>query len=369
MTIEDLALLFVRGLGSRGIVQLLDAVGSAEELFSLSLGDLVGRLGVRKEVAEQIASKECFRDAEREVSYCRRYNIRIIAAQDAEYPQLLREAGDRPHVLFVQGNVDALSMRTLSMVGTRDASSSGLYVVDKLVGGLCEKLDDLCVVSGLAYGIDAACHRAALTHGATTVAVVASPLPEVTPAPHRALADDILRSGGALVSELHSQTKQNGKMFISRNRIIAALSMGTLVVESPLSGGSLATADIADSYYRTVMAVPGRITDSSSMGSNNLIRCGKARMVLTAKDIMEDMDWTPTKRSDVAEGGDTLAALEALTPQQRQVLDAVSSSVATDWAQLQRATGLSIGELSMVVIELEMQGLIRALPGQRYEKI
>ena len=205
-------------------------------------------------------------------------------------------------------------------------------------------------------------------HGATTVAVVASILPEVTPAPHRSLADEILRSGGAIVSELHSQSKQNGKMFISRNRIIAALSMGTLVVESPISGGSLATADIADGYYRTVMAVPGRITDSASMGSNNLIRSGKARMVLTVNDIIEDMGWT-SREVERAKTLEVEVSQEGVTPQQRLVLDAIASSDVVNWAELQHATGLSIGELSMVTLELEMSGLIRALPGQRYEKI
>lgn len=369
MTIEDLAILFVRGLGSRGITQLLDTLGSVEELFRVPMGELVGHYGLRRDVAEQIASKVCFKDAEREVAYCRRHDIRIISASDDDYPALLREIEDRPHVLFVQGDVGALSKRMLTMVGTREASSSGLYVVDKLVEGLCSQLDDLCIVSGLAYGIDSASHRAAITHGATTVAVVANTLPEVSPAQHRALADDILRHGGAIVSELHSQTKQNGRMFISRNRIIAALSMGTVVVESPISGGSLATADIADGYYRTVMAVPGRITDVSSMGSNNLIRSGKARMVLTANDIMDDMDWKPNRQKKPLSEETVDVSLESLTPPQRAVLDAMSKIATIDWVQLQQDTGLTVGELSMVVIELEMQGLIRALPGRRYERI
>ncbi len=360
--------MYIRGLGSRGIAQLLDAVGDAETLFGISAGELTERYGVRGDVAMQIASKESFRDAEREIAYCRKHDIRIIAAQDSDYPQLLRETPDRPHVLFVQGNVEALSQRTLSVVGTREMSPSGLHVVERLVGGLCDSVDDLCIVSGLAYGIDAASHRAALSHGATTVAVVASILPEVTPAPHRALADEILRSGGAIVSELHSQSKQNGKMFISRNRIIAALSMGTLVVESPISGGSLATADIADGYYRTVMAVPGRITDSASMGSNNLIRSGKARMVLTVNDIIEDMGWASCE-VERAKTLEVEVSQEGVTPQQRLVLDAIASSDVVNWAELQHTTGLSIGELSMVTLELEMSGLIRALPGQRYEKI
>lgn len=369
MTIEDLALLFVRGLGSRGIVQLLDAAGSAEELFRMSVGDLVRGYGLREDVAEQIARRETFRDAEREVAYCRKHNICAIAASDDDYPALLREADDRPHVLFVQGNVEALSMRTLTMVGTREATSSGLHVVDRLVSGLCDKLGDLCIVSGLAYGIDAASHRAALTYGAKSVAVVANVLPEVSPSQHRALADEILRSGGALVSELHSQSKQNGRMFISRNRIIAALSMGTLVVESGVSGGALATADMADGYYRTVMAVPGRITDSASMGCNNLIRSGKARMVLTPNDILEDLDWKPNIKVAAATEEESDERIEALSPQQRAVLEAMASGDTINWSQLHESTGLSIGELSMVTFELEMQGLIRALPGQRYEKI
>jgi DNA processing protein len=157
-------------------------------------------------------------------------------------------------------------------------------------------------------------------------------------------------------------------MFISRNRIIAALSMGTLVVESPISGGSLATADIADGYYRTVMAVPGRITDSASMGSNNLIRSGKARMVLTVNDIIEDMGWK-SREVERAKTLEVEVSQEGITPQQRLVLDAIASSDVVNWAELQHATGLSIGELSMVTLELEMSGLIRALPGQRYEKI
>lgn len=369
MTIEDLALLFIRGLGSRGIVQLLDAVGSAEELFRMSVGELMGRFGLREDVARQIAHHDTFRDAEREIAYCRKNKICAIAASDPDYPMLLREIDDRPHVLFVEGNVEALSMRTLSIVGTREATSSGLHVVDKLVGGLCDKLGDLCVVSGLAYGIDAASHRAALTYGAKTVAVVANTLPEVSPSQHRALADDILRSGGALVSESHSQTKQNGRMFISRNRIIAALSMGTLVVESGASGGALATADLADGYYRTVMAVPGRVTDSASMGCNNLIRSGKARMIITPDDILEDLDWTPNIKAAALSEEARDECVEALSPQQKAVLDAMANGDAVNWSQLQQTTGLSIGELSMVTLELEMQGLIRALPGQRYEKI
>ena len=216
MVIEDLALLFIRGLGSRGIVHLIEHFGSAEAIFRAPLNTLINETKLRKDVAERIVAKEGMHDAEREIEYCRKNQIIAIAATDDDYPEALRETSDRPHVLFVKGNLKALHMRTLSMVGTREATPSGILAVDKIVGGLATQISDLCIVSGLAYGIDSACHRSALTHNATTVAVVADTLPNVSPAPNRNLADEILRQGGALVSELHSQSKQNGQLFIAR---------------------------------------------------------------------------------------------------------------------------------------------------------
>ena len=366
MVIEDLALLFIRGLGSRGIVHLIEHFGSAEAIFRAPLNTLINETKLRKDVAERIVAKEGMHDAEREIEYCRKNQIIAIAATDDDYPEALRETSDRPHVLFVKGNLKALHMRTLSMVGTREATPSGILAVDKIVGGLATQISDLCIVSGLAYGIDSACHRSALTHNATTVAVVADTLPNVSPAPNRNLADEILRQGGALVSELHSQSKQNGQLFIARNRIIAALSMGTIVVESPASGGSLATADIADSYGRTVMAIPGRATDTQSFGSNNLIRCGKARLILTANDVIEDMGWDITQPvEEVCEA----SPLDNLTPNEQLIYKAFDTAATLDWTGIIAETGLTLGELAMALMDMELKGVIRSLPGKRYERI
>lgn len=367
MVIEDLALLFIRGLGSRGIVHLIDHFGSAETIYGATLHTLMNDAGLRKDVAERIVAGEGMREAEQEIRYCQKHNICAIAATDDDYPELMRETSDRPHVIFVKGNINALHQRTLSMVGTREASPSGLHVTDKLIGDLAKQVDDLCIVSGLAYGIDSACHRAALSHGATTIAVVADTLPNVSPAPNRNLAEEILRNGGAIVSELHSQSKQNGQLFIARNRIIAAMSMGTIVVESPASGGSLATAEIADSYNRTVMAIPGRITDSSSFGSNNLIRTGKARMILTANDIIEELGWATSQPA--AEECNNGINLDGLTPSELLIYNAFNSATSLNWAELTAATGLTMGELAMVLMDMELKGYIRCLPGKRYERI
>ena len=367
MVIEDLALLFVRGLGSRGIVHLIDHFGSAEAIYNAPLSALINDAKLRKDVAERIVAREGMQEAKREIEYCRKNQIYPIAATDEEYPEALRETSDRPHVLFARGNIKALNMRTLSMVGTREASPSGIHSADKIIAGLATQIPNLCIISGLAYGIDSACHRSALAHNATTVAVVADILPNVSPAPNRNLADEILRMGGAIVSELHSQTKQNGQLFIARNRIIAGLSMGTLIVESPASGGSLATADIADSYGRTVMALPGRITDTQSFGSNNLIRTGKARMVLTANDVIEDMGWD-TELS-TTEAATEASPLDKLNPTEQIIYKAFDSAVTLNWAELTAQTGLTMGELAMSLMDMELKGVVRCLPGKRYERI
>jgi DNA processing protein len=219
----------------------------------------------------------------------------------------------------------------------------------------------------LAYGIDSACHRSALTHNATTVAVVADTLPNISPAPNRNLADEIIRKGGAIISELHSQSKQNGQLFIARNRIIAGISMGTVIVESPASGGSLATADIADSYGRTVMALPGRITDTQSFGSNNLIRTGKARMALTANDIIEELGWSTEQPT--TEVTAEASPLDNLNPTEQLIYKAFDAAATLDWAALTTATGLTMGELAMALMDLELKGVVRCLPGKRYERI
>ena len=322
MTIEDFALLFTRGIGSRGAAHLIDYFGSAEALFGASRAELIEGAGLRSELAERILAREGMSLAEREIKYCRKHNIRALAATDEEYPSLLRDTPDRPHVLFVCGDVAALRGSMLSVVGTRAMTPHGQHITTSLVGDLATMVDDLVVVSGLAYGVDAAAHRAALAHGVRTVAVVANALPDVTPAAHRSLADDILRNGGAIVSELHSATRQNGTLFLARNRIIAALSAATLVAESPASGGSLATADIADSYHRVVLALPGRASDSASFGSNNLIRTGKARLVLTAADVLEDVGWQCSVPTQSCTESETLQ----LTDAQSRIYDIISST-------------------------------------------
>ena len=207
--IPDIALTLTPGIGPKGAVHLLDVFGSAEAVFSASADELIEKARLRPELARAILQKKAFADAEREVKHCRKHGIEIIASTDAQYPALLRETADYPHVLYVLGSPEALGKTTLTMVGTRRMTPYGQQMADRLIGELADRVADTVIVSGLAFGIDTACHRAALAFGMPTVGIIASALPGITPAQHTAVARDMIEHGGAVVSELHSQTRQN----------------------------------------------------------------------------------------------------------------------------------------------------------------
>jgi len=366
MTIEDIALQMTPGIGVRGAVHLLACFGSAERIFAASEAELTGRAELRPEPARQILRRTGFAAAEKEIRHCRKYGIKAVASTDPDYPALLREIPDYPHVIYVKGDPGTLAARTFSVVGTRDMTPYGQNMCHKLVERLAGRVPRLAIVSGLAFGIDATAHRAALASDVPTVAVLPCPLPDVMPAQHRALARDILDHGGALVTELHSQTRQNGTAYTARNRIIAALSGGCLVIESPDNGGSLLTARFADGYDRVVMALPGRATDRSAAGTNHLIRHRKAQLVLSAEDIIVEMGWD-------LEPGPAVLRLETPTPDltadEAGLLACFPSSDSVSFDRLQTASGFDPGRLTALLLSLELAGLLRQLPGNRYMKL
>lgn len=366
MTIEDIALQLTPGIGVKGAVHLLEQFGDAPSIFAASADELAGRAALRPDPVQQIIRRRGFPAAEKELAYCRRNGIEPIASTDPEYPPLLREIPDYPHVIYVKGDAKILSDRCLSVVGTREATPYGQTVCNRLIEGLAERVPGLTVVSGLAFGIDAAAHRAALATGVPTIAVLANPLPGVTPAQHTDMAREILDRGGALVTELHSQSKQNGNFYLARNRIIAGLSAGCLVVESPDSGGSLVTAHYADAYNRTVMAVPGRATDRASAGTNHLIRNRKAQLVISAGDIVEALMW------DLGENPALLrpkASTPDLTPDEAGLLGCFRTDDPLSVETLGELSGLNPGELATLLVGLELAGAVRQLPGNRYMKL
>lgn len=366
MNINDLALTLEQGVGVKTAAALITEFGSADAVYAAPPAELVRRAGIRHSVAEKLALRENHRLAEREMAYIQRYNISAVASTDRSFPPLMREMTDPPHVIFVRGNVEALHLRCVSMVGTRKISSYGQTMCDRLVRQLGERIPNLCIVSGLAFGIDVHCHRAALRYGVPTVAVVANALPDVTPAQHADIARDIVDRGGAIVSECNTQSRQTGDFYLSRNRIIAALAEGTVVVEAPNKSGALSTADFALGYDRVVMAVPGRATDEVAFGANSLIRNEKASLVMSGEDIIRALAWDIY----VPEIGERpIASATLLTPDAAGLLACFPSGNAMSVDSLIELTALAHNKLAPLLLELEFAGKLQRLPGGTYIKI
>ncbi len=366
MNVNDIALTLEPGIGVKTAAMLISVFGSADALYDAPAAEIVRRTSIREPLAEQLTRKEAHRRAEKELAYVKKHNLTAIASTDREYPPLAREMNDPPHVLYISGNVEALRLRCVSMVGTRGLSTYGQTMCDKLVKQLADRVPDLCIVSGLAFGIDVHCHRAALRYGVPTVAVVANTLPGITPAPHADIARDIVAHGGAIVTECHSGSKQTGDFYLARNRIIAGLSEGTIVVEAPSKSGALSTADFALGYDRTVMAVPGRATDSVAFGSNALIKNQRAAMVCSGEDVIRVLMWDLY----VPEVGERPAApAPALSADAQGLLGCIQGGNAVSVDFLVEMTALDHTSLAPLLLELEFAGKIQRLPGGSYTKI
>ena len=364
MILDDIALTFVPNLGSRGIYHLIDRFGDAESVYAQTEYSLVLSAELRQDIAQSILQRRGYSEAERELRYCEERGITATSATDALYPRLLGEVSDRPHIIYSMGDLEALqSPHILSVVGTRRISSYGESICARIIPELAERYPDMVVVSGLAFGVDAAAHRAALASRVRTVAVLANTLPDITPAQHRNLAKDILDNGGAILTELHSQTKQNGTYYIPRNRIVAGVADGLLVVESPANGGSLSTAKAADAYSRTIMAVPGRITDSRSEGTNHLIKTNVAQLVTSAEDIAIALGWESTEKSAPKIHYEP----RSMTPKERVVFSTLEdNSDGLSLDTIADRAGLAVSETSAILLNMELSGLVRQLPGKRY---
>ncbi|MFI3331854.1 MAG: DNA-processing protein DprA [Rikenellaceae bacterium] len=366
MTHYDIALTMIPRLGVRGVVKLLEVFLTAEKIFHATFAELTHFAELNPVIAKSIVDRVSIEDAQREMAYCMRNNITPIASTDDGYPELLKMIPDYPHVIYVKGNIEALSCRSVSIVGTRRITSYGDRMCHNLVDELSARLPDVSIVSGLAFGVDGSAHRSALHRGITTVAVVACALPGVTPTQHTALAEDIVASGGAILSEYHSQCKQNGNFYIARNRIIAALSPVTVIVESPITGGSMATAGFANSYDRTVMAFPARVGDSSSAGCNMLIRNNQAQLLLSADQLIREMMWDSASAVD-------RPLLEPIASEfslrQRHVMESFTTGDPLTIDRLVEISCCEVNDLTVILMELEMMGAVRMLPGSRYEPL
>lgn len=354
----------IRGMGVELAQRLLDVVDSEKEFFAMSDSDLKSITRSSSKVWERAHRDEMLRKAERELEFVESKNIKVSYFTDADFPQRLLNASDAPVLLYTIGSCDLNAKHVISIVGTRRSTHYGATFCDKLVEGLSLLLDnDLVIVSGLAYGTDINAHRAALKYGIPTVGVQACGLNKIYPANHRNDAAHMVQQGGAVVSDYTSQDVIHSVNFLARNRIIAALSDCTVVVESAVKGGSLVTANIAASYSRDVFTVPGRVNDEFSKGCNRLIMNNQAAAITCAEDLLKAMRWESRL---VPEKAKELELFPQLTKEEQTVVDTLRKQGDLHINDLAGLMALPIYRLMAILVELDTKGVIATLPGCRY---
>ena len=363
---EILALLRLQRIPNIGDVtakRLISACGSPTAVFEDKARNLLKIDGVGKFMLQGLYDHEHIEAAEEEYAYIRSNDISFCSFLDGEYPSYLKHCIDGPILLFRKGAIELEGRRIISVVGTRNNTSYGSAFCEAFIADIAPL--DPVIVSGFAYGIDIAIQRAAIAHGLQTIGCLAHGVNQIYPRAHGKYVRDVEKNGGFL-TEFWSTSKPDRENFLRRNRVIAGMSEATLVVESAEKGGSLVTADIANSYDREVFAVPGRSSDKFSAGCNNLIKQQKAHMLTSAADLVYILGWNVEEKSQkevqqqlFVELDETEKSIYAyLQSNGKQLLDTLALECK-----------LPIFKVSSSLVHMEMKGIIRPLPGKLFEAI
>lgn len=358
-----LTLRLLNGIGDKIARLLINQTGSAVKLFELSkreLSEITNHsLTVLKAFQDRQAALE---RAQIELDFCVKNDIEILHVLDENYPSRLRHCEDAPFLLFKKGVVNLNTSKVIAIVGTRNATNQGKQLVEHLLSELASM--NVLVISGLAHGIDGVAHRSALDNNLDTVAVVAHGLDRIYPSEHRKMAHEMLERGG-WISDYFSGTNPDRGNFPERNRIIAGLSDAVIVVESKRKGGSMITAEIAYSYNRDVFAFPGRPTDPLSEGCNYLIKSKKAVLIDGAEDLCREMNWS----SSQTESPQQTSLLFDLNPEENLVVTLLREQGKLTVDELSIALNMPVHALSVPLLNLELHGILRVLPGKVCEII
>ena len=330
---------------------LMDMHGSAEAAMA-SLPDDGRRLSYER--------------AEKELAFVRKHAISLFVQGSDSYPYRLNECPDAPLLLYGKGNIRPNDGHFLSIVGTRSATDRGKVFTRQLVLDLAANVPNLTIISGLAYGIDVTAHLAALEANIPTLVVLGHGLDRIYPSVHRDIAVRTLKDGG-LLCEYPSGTEPERMNFVARDRIIAGLADAVVVVESREKGGSLITAGMASDYDREIFAVPGRSTDEQSLGCNRLIQKNAAHLLLSAEDIIREMQW---ERKLAPTQTQMINLFENLTEDEQALLDQLHTNEdGVHINSLVMETGIAYAEAAAILMELEMRELVRGLPGGIYRAL
>jgi DNA processing protein len=338
----------IPGLGNEGLRRLLQAFGSPEYILSASVSSLSEH--VKPKVARAVVEGVDRSVLDSVASWLNDPLNRILTVADSDYPQQLLNISDPPLLLYVKGRPDLLNTQSLAVVGSRSATAQGLRNAEAFAYSASNA--GLCIVSGMAHGIDAAAHYGGLKGPASSIAVVGTGLDKVYPAANRDLAHSLAQHG-AIISEFPLGTPPIAANFPRRNRIISGLSLGCLVVEASLQSGSLISARMALEQGREVFAIPGSIHSPQSKGCHALIKQG-AKLVECAQDILEELGYRSTVVSNTAVDHPLFAHL-GFDP--------------LDTDALAQLSGLTTSELSAILLQLELDGRIASLPGGLYQRI
>jgi DNA processing protein len=357
----QIAISLLPGIGSVNAKKLIAYAGSLEGVFKLKSHQISKIPGIGSVIAKQIAAANPLDKAGEEIEFIKKNDIKTSFFLDDDYPARLKPLPDAPFLIFMKGNVDLDAKKVVSIVGTRNATDYGKETCVNLITELAERGHEPLVVSGLAYGIDITAHKAAIKNNLPTVAVLGHGLHTIYPSVHEKEAKQIVENG-ALLSDFCINSIFEKRNFVKRNRIIAGLADATIVVESASKGGSLITADIANSYNRDVFAFPGRITDTYSKGCNTLIKSNKAALIQSVRDLEYIMGWDPLKKNRPVQQ----QLLRELTEVEKLVMDIIKENKTINIDFLCAKAGIPVSKLSPLLLDLEFSGFIKSLPGKVY---
>ena len=354
----------VPGIGPVTHGELVRAFGSPKEVFEASPADIRNVPGVGPKLVQQLSLAKDSIDVQPQLELCRQNNIQIVARSDSNYPKPLAEIYDPPNMLFCHGDLQDADQVAIAIVGTRHASNYGATIATKLATGLA--MAGFTIVSGLARGIDAAAHRAALSAGGRTIAVLGGGLLKMYPPEHSQLAKEVAQSGAVLSEALPMQAPKSGS-FPRRNRIVSGLCLGVIVVEAGERSGALISARMAMEQGREVFAVPGRVDNRMSRGCHQLIRDG-AKLVESIDDVLEELGPLASPAKIDSNTSIRHPAEMKLSDQEKNVLHAIGTDT-TDFDSIVGVTGLPAARVLATISVLEVRRLVRRISGTSFVRV
>lgn len=358
-----LALLKVDGVGDIVAKKLLNHFTTAENIFKAKANQLESIDGIGRVLIKNLKDKLVFNLAEAELKFIKENDINCLFYQDEKYPDRLKHCIDGPILLFTSGTIDFKNRKVISIVGTREITSYGTEFCKKFIEDLAP-LNPI-IVSGFAYGVDIVAHKVAMDLGLQTIGVVAHGLNQVYPKVHKKYVAKMEQNGG-FMTEFWSNSNPEKENFVKRNRIVAGISEATIVIESAEKGGSLITANLANDYNRDVFAVPGRTSDRFSQGCNNLIKTQKAHLLTSAADLIYILNWelkqdetkVIQKQLFVSLENDEQKIYDYLQKNGKQLLDVIALDC-----------DFPVFRISSILLNMELKGVVRPLPGKLFEAV